>query len=154
MIMIKIINPTKMMILLRGCELWATSGCLVQGLSQGAKYVCVCICICICICISSPAFASKLLIIQAHLGGKWMGESYCHGECHWKNNSCQERTMLEAFYGEHHDMCGTLLLNVYERICMLEAFYGEQRKLTCVSCVMVTHDHSIVNWSVPVKPLL
>ena len=62
--------------------------------------------------------------------------------------------MLEAFYGEHHDMCGTLLLNVYERICMLEAFYGEQRKLTCVSCVMVTHDHSIVNWSVPVKPLL
>ena len=123
--MIKIINPTKMMITVRGCELWATSGCLVQGLSQGAKYVCVCI----CICISSPAFASKLLIIQVHLGGKWMGESYCHGECHWKNNSCQERTMLEAFY-------------------------GEQRKLTCVSCVMVTHDHSIVKWSVPVKPLL
>ena len=29
-----------------------------------------------------------------------MGESYCHGECQWKNNSCHERTMLEAFYGE------------------------------------------------------
>ena len=131
MIMIKIINPTKMMILLRGCELWATPRCLLQGLSQGAKYVCVCICICICICISSTVFASKLLIIHIHLGGKWIGESYCHGECHWKNNSCHERTMLEAFY-------------------------GEQREFTCVSCVsnMVTCVNSIVNWPVPVKPLL
>ena len=42
------------------------------------------------------------IIVISHLstGGKWMGESYCHGECQWRNNSCHERTMLEAFYGE------------------------------------------------------
>ena len=41
-----------------------------------------------------------------------MGESYCHGECEWKNNSCQERTMLQAFYGEFVLLCVYNVLNV------------------------------------------
>ena len=64
-----------------------------------------------------------------------MGESYCHGECQWKNNSCHERTMLEAFYGE---------LDMQEWSQTLDCIVQFQPRLDNVGCINANMQNPIV----------
>ena len=73
-----------------------------------------------------------------------MGESYCHGECEWKNNSCQERTMLQAFYGEFLLVC---VNNVHIVSWMTSVYFFLLSRTGCPLCLSGVRENVPVSLS-------